>query len=150
MRALKALIICCLSLTAYLADAKEQGSEYQTITISPKMDEVILKDNFGEDTLTVQTIDDFNLRLKSFNESAQALGLKGKIESCDTLIDIPGGMNHSYGAFCTLLQGKKRIPIQVCNDDMVGDFALNHPYRNEMDKTKNDLIMFVVSNCLGG
>jgi len=57
-------------------------------------------------------------------------------------------MNHSYGGFCSLTQGKKKRNVFICNDEMVGHFALYHT--SVTVESKAELIKFVASNCIGG
>jgi len=122
------------------------------------MDAVLVEDNQGgpNSTLVVHTEKDNNERTHSFNRDIKALGIVGKIENCSLLIDVPAGtMNHSYGGFCSLRHGNKKINVHICNDDMVGHFALYHDsvmtyHASIAISSKAALIKFVVSNCIGG
>jgi hypothetical protein len=149
-------LVCCIF--AFVASHSALAQEKFSIEINQKMDSVLVEDNRGgpNSTLVVDTQKDSNERRLSFNRDIKALGIVGKIDNCSLLIDVPAGtMNHSYGGFCSLRHGNKRINIYICNDDMVGHFALYHD-NVMMDHgriaitSKETLIKFVVSNCLGG
>jgi hypothetical protein len=123
-----------------------------SIEINKQMDAVLVEDNRGgpNDTLVVHTEKNSNKRKSLFNRDIKALGIIGKIDNCSLLIEVPAGtMNHSYGGFCSLTQGKKKRNMYICNDEMVGHFALYHAASVTI-ASKNELIKFVVSNCIGG
>lgn len=143
------LFITLLSISSQVK-AAEQLQDSSTIIISAARDSVVLQGRYGDKKLSVTIPDNPNERLKSFNKSAKEIGLKGEFVSCHALIDIPGGQNHSYGGYCTLVQDKKKLALQVCNDDMVGHFAIYHSQDNLLMQDRATLINFVVSNCFGG
>jgi hypothetical protein len=135
------------------ASNSASAQEKFSIEIPQKMDAVTVEaKQFGvtsNNDLTVYTEKDSNERTRSFNRDVKALGIIGKIHNCSLLIDVPAGtQNHSYGGFCSLTQGKKKRDVYICNDDMVGHFALYHA--SVTINSKAALIKFVVSNCIGG
>ena len=149
-------IICYIFV--FVASSSALAQEKFSIEIRQKMDAVLVEDKQGgpNSTLVVHTEKDTNERTPSFNRDVKALGLAGKIDNCSLLINVPAGTkNHSYGGYCSLRHGNKKINVYICNDDMVGHFALYHDsvmmYRaNVAIISKEMLIKFVVSNCIGG
>ena len=113
---------------------------------------IVENKQFGQtsnNNLLVHTVEDSNERTPSFNRDVKALGIIGRIDNCSLLLDVPAGSkNHSYGGFCSLMQGKKKRNVYICNDNMVGHFALYHG--SVTINSKAALIKFVVSNCIGG
>jgi uncharacterized protein len=98
----------------------------------------------------IVTLHDPNYRISSFNEDLSKRN-EGKIVGCYMLIDVPVGTahgNHSYGGFCTLINGSKKTNVLICNDDMVGNFQMFEI--NKATPEKKDLIEFTISNCYGG
>jgi hypothetical protein len=75
----------------------------------------------------------------------------GEIIVCQRLVDLPVGFahsNHSYGGHCTLEDGSSRKPVMICNDEMVGHFAIQAlRFGVEAD---DKLIDFTGRNCFGG
>lgn len=137
---------------ALVASNSVLAQERFSIEIPSQMDAVsVEKERFGRTsstTLFVRTIEDSNKRTPSFNQNIKALGIIGKIDSCSLLIEVPAGKNQSYGGFCSLIRGKKKRNVYICNDDIVGHFALYHA--SVTSEAKHTLIKFVVSNCIGG
>lgn len=95
-------------------------------------------------------ISDPNQRNESFNSNLKRRGLKERITKCTSLIDVPVGTahgNHSYGGLCTTAEGRKKMRVMICDDEMIGHFELKKVQR----KVKmQELVDFVVSNCYGG
>lgn len=92
-----------------------------------------------------------NARIGSFNKSLAAAKTPGTILGCSALIDLPVGTasgNDSFGGLCTLAADGKRSEVQICDDDMVGHFAMQpaDPAR----RTDAALIEFTNANCYGG
>jgi hypothetical protein len=138
-----------LLVTSHAALAQESFS----VKMPQQTDRVTVEHgSFGRiltSDLFVNTEKDSNKRNPSFDRDIKELGIKGKIANCSLLIDIPAGSeNHSYGGFCSLEQEGKKRDIYICNDNMVGHFALYHS--SVTIKHKPHLIKFVVSNCIGG
>ena len=71
---------------------------------------------------------DVNARTESFNKRITSQGIKGEIVGCALLIDVPVGTahgNHSYGGYCIFADGAgKRRNVEICNDEMVGQFQI--------------------------
>ena len=94
-------------------------------------------------------INNQNERNDSFNRAIERNGKTGKITQCKILIDVPVGTahgNHSYGGFCTLVDGSASNVI-ICDDDMVGHFKMEPSDRKP---TMQRLVDFVAKNCYGG
>ena len=94
---------------------------------------------------------DASVRIDSFNTSIVAHKQSGKIVGCFKLIDLPTGTangNHSFGGLCRLQTGATHGDVKICNDDMVGHFAMEpaDPGK-ESDKS---LVDFVNAHCFGG
>lgn len=143
----KSIAIIVILFSVCQSWAAEDKAETHTISISPKLDAVII-DQSGEG-ISVETVKNSNERLKSFNENAKKMGLQGKIESCDMLIKFPGWHGYgNYGAYCKLAQGKRKLDVELCDDDMVGYFVIKHT--SVMMQDKASLIKFVADNCFGG
>lgn len=90
-------------------------------------------------------------RINAFNASLAEHQFNGKIIGCSKLLDLPVGTahgNHSFGGLCTLEQNTKRKAITICNDAMVGHFAVNVVGSNI--PTDQDLIDFTNKQCFGG
>jgi len=66
-------------------------------------------------------------------------------------VNLPAGTargNHSFGGICRLDDGRSRTDVLICNDDMVGHFAMD---RIEVDReTDKALIDYVNTKCFGG
>lgn len=87
-------------------------------------------------------------RVSKFEADARRRGIAGQIE-CSLVIDIPIGTvtgNHSYGGLCILRQGSTRTPVAICNDELVGHFAMSW----NPAFTKERLAKFVADQCFGG
>jgi hypothetical protein len=90
-----------------------------------------------------------NSHVASFNASLKARKIP-RVETCTLLIDLPVGTahgNHSFGALCRQRYGHKIRSVFVCNDEMVGHFALDVVPNNA---SKDALITFIATNCYGG
>ena len=120
-----------------------------TFTISPDMTSVSDGiQSYGVSTLPEKSIPS---RTLSFNKSGKFAGFKGKLSNCRGLIDVSvgvGGGNNSYGAFCTAKRGNIDTSVAVCDDEIVGHFAVENLTSD--DTNKQHLIEFIMSNCVGG
>lgn len=94
---------------------------------------------------------DPNSRIESFNQSLSEQKRSGKIIGCRKLIDLPVGTangNDSFGGYCVLEDQARRTDVRICNDEMVGHFAIEPAdLRTESDKA---LIDFTNDQCFGG
>lgn len=103
----------------------------------------------GKSCRSVVTYRDTSARITSFNQSLKANGIGGSVIGCNKLIDLPVGFrdsNHSFGAYCTLQSGEGRKAVKVCNDDMLGRFAIA-PVSAGTDAELRD---FTNDRCYGG
>lgn len=98
---------------------------------------------------------DPNARLKSFNHDIHGIGVAGEIKSCKLLVVLHADGRDGddfYGGYCTLVQqnGQRKL-VAICDDNMVGHFALYHSYGYEAPSVDADfLVSFVQNNCEGG
>ncbi|WDS35817.1 lysozyme inhibitor LprI family protein [Pseudoxanthomonas sp.] len=95
----------------------------------------------------VVTYRDPNVRIDAFNQLLRENDHEGKIIGCRTLIDLPAGTangNHSFGADCTLETQSTRTAVKLCNDEMVGNFAIE-PI--EGDENTRTLVQFTRDRC---
>jgi uncharacterized protein YecT (DUF1311 family) len=106
---------------------------------------------FGSSCRGVVYYRDPTERMDSFNKKL-ALHQRGtRIIGCDRLIDLPVGYansNHSFGGYCTTLDGSSRSRVMICDDEMIGHFAMQQVGEDEGDDKK--LIDFTDQNCFGG
>ncbi len=78
------------------------------------------------------------------------LGTSAEIRECTHVIDQAVGTangNHSYGAICKVQIGKSVHPAMVCNDLMVGHFAIS---AGTFAMADDDVADFTRRNCYGG
>jgi uncharacterized protein len=107
--------------------------------------------NSNKDCVNVVSYRDPAIRIDSFNQSLAAHKKNGKIIGCSKLVNLPVGhanSNNSFGGICTLQDGAQRQNVTICNDDMVGHFAMQ-PTAPQDIPGKN-LIDFTYDNCFGG
>jgi len=94
---------------------------------------------------------DPSFRISSFNRTLLANRRSARVAGCDRLIDLPVGFansNHSFGGYCAVTDGPTRSRVMICNDDMMGHFAMT-PITNDVDGDQ-ELIEFTNQNCFGG
>lgn len=90
-------------------------------------------------------------RFDSFRRALASHGEKGRLLGCDRLIDLPVGTasgNHSFGASCTLQRGKARVSVMLCEDEMVGHYALREVKPGAV--STEQLVAFTDNECFGG
>jgi hypothetical protein len=88
-------------------------------------------------------------RQRSFEKNLRAAGWSGRLISCRMMTDVTSGKrgsNHSYGAVCDLVNGKHRATLLLCNDKMVGHFAMSTSFVEAPDW----IVRFTKNNCTGG
>lgn len=105
----------------------------------------------GNSCRSIVVLRDPNSRLQSFDQSMSDRNIDGKIIGCKKLIDLPVGTadgNHSFGGDCVLESHSKRTDIRICNDLMLGRFAIEPLERRE--EPDHDLIDFTNRQCFGG
>lgn len=94
---------------------------------------------------------DTAIRIDSFNRSLVQHKKSGKIIGCSRLVNLPvghAGSNNSFGGICTLQQGEQRKQVAICNDDMVGHFAMQPAM--PQDGSETHLVDFTHDRCYGG
>jgi uncharacterized protein len=99
---------------------------------------------------TVVSYRDPSFRLASFNQTLAEQRKPGRIIGCTMLIDLPVGTAHgndSFGGYCVLDEGAKRTEVKICNDEMIGHFALQTI--DPTSESKKALIDFTADQCLG-
>jgi uncharacterized protein YecT (DUF1311 family) len=93
---------------------------------------------------------DPSYRMASFNQSLVSNKRSARVIGCERLIDLPVGFansNDSFGGYCTIMDGTTRSRVVICNDDMIGHFAMKSLKENE--DTDRNLIDFTNENCFG-
>ncbi len=94
---------------------------------------------------------DSSKRISSFNDALVTRKLGARVIGCDRLIDLPVGYarsNHSFGGYCTIVEGRVRSRVMICNDNMLGHFAMRSIRDDE--EIDDNLIKFTDENCFGG
>lgn len=100
----------------------------------------------------VRTIEDPKIiieRTASFNKSLKHKGHTGVIKDCSDIYDFPVGIaggNHSFGSICTYKHDQTTEKVFVCNDIMMGHFAVLNKF-TDTDQWKAKAIY---ENCYGG
>jgi uncharacterized protein len=105
----------------------------------------------GSSCRSVVSYRDPNARIDSFNRSLAAQKKNGKIIGCSKLIDLPvgnAGSNDSFGGICIWQDGTKRTQVEICNDDMIGHFAVRAVDLKSI--SERGLIDFTNDQCFGG
>lgn len=83
-----------------------------------------------------------------FTESLNLVSPSARVLSCELMIDLPVGTargNHSYGAYCQVEVDGVRRSWVLCNDQMVGHFALA-----SFGPIRSQIAQFTYDNCTGG
>ena len=116
--------------------------------LSPAPDDLFPADGLFTDPITEAA--QISARVADFDRGLRDSGLPGRVRSCTMVVDVTQGRvssNHSYGAICSIqFSGKKAGDYLVCNDKMVGHFALTSSYVVARDWVAE----FVKKNCVGG
>jgi hypothetical protein len=105
-----------------------------------------------EPEFVVETITDaarVQERMAAFDRSLRDSGNAGRVRSCRMIVDVTKGLansNHSYGAICRIESAGASHEYFLCNDEMVGHFAL----ATRMVESREALADFVKWNCVGG
>lgn len=105
----------------------------------------------GKSCRSVLYYRDPSYRIASFNKTLASNKRSARVIGCDRLIDLPVGFansNDSYGGYCTVIDGATRSRVMICNDDMLGHFAIQ-PAKDGLDDDKK-LIEFTNEHCFGG
>jgi hypothetical protein len=82
-----------------------------------------------------------------FEQQLRKLGIQGTIISCTNVVNVAVGVrggNIAHGAICTWSAANKTVNALLCNDDMVGNFALSVSYARANDY----VAAFARDNCL--
>ncbi|CAH0235122.1 hypothetical protein [Pseudomonas brassicacearum] len=105
-----------------------------------------------ENESVVRTIEDQKViseRTEAFNKSLEHKGYAGAIKDCSDIYDFPVGVasaNHSFGSICTYQHDQATEKVFVCNDLMVGHFAMLY----EFTDTDQWQARAIFENCYGG
>jgi uncharacterized protein len=102
---------------------------------------------------SVQAYRDPNDHIDSFNQSFAGQKQSSRIIECHRLIRLsngnhigPGTGEQTFGGYCILQNGAQRQDVNICKDDMVGDFQ-TQPVKPQ-DMSDKQLIEFTY-NCSG-
>lgn len=88
-------------------------------------------------------------RVTAFQESLRDSDIPGRIRRCDMIVDVTDGRvssNHSYGAICVIQFDRKAREYLLCDDKLVGHFALASSFVSD----RGSVAEFVKDNCTGG
>lgn len=94
---------------------------------------------------------DATVRIRGFNASMRENHALGTIIGCDRLIDIAVGTahgNHRFGGYCTLRTGDRTRHVAICDDVMIGRFAIAPT--SVAQQSDGNLVQFTAENCPGG
>ena len=88
-------------------------------------------------------------RAKAFQKDfSRQLGLSVQVTDCTHMVQFAVGVrggNFFYGAICKVKAGGNERPILICDDVMIGNFALT----NNFAYTDASVADFTRSNCTG-
>jgi hypothetical protein len=93
---------------------------------------------------------DPNAQLRKFNKVLNSKRMP-PLRSCILLLDLPVGTangNHSFGGVCEQRVNHRINRLMVCQDEMIGHFALQPVDQREV--SKEELARFVAEHCYGG
>jgi hypothetical protein len=96
-------------------------------------------------TESAQVVD----RVAAFDRTLRDSGIPGRVRSCSMVLDVTEGRassNHSYGAICAIQFGGNSREYLLCNDQLVGHFALTSSFVVDRKWVAD----FVKHNCTGG
>ncbi|WP_308515500.1 hypothetical protein [Sphingomonas flavescens] len=88
-------------------------------------------------------------RIAAFDRDVRDSGIPGRVRSCRLITEVSLGRdqsNQSYGGICSIEFGKRRREYLLCNDRLVGHFALAADFVVSGEWVER----FVKSNCVGG
>lgn len=88
-------------------------------------------------------------RTAEFGKDLHSSGIPGRVQSCETIVDVSAGrsnVNHSYGAICKVVFKAEPRDYVLCNDAMVGHFAVAASFTYD----RAWVVRFVKNNCVGG
>ena len=87
-------------------------------------------------------------RLERFTEDLRRVSPSAQVLACELMVELPVGTargNRSYGAYCEVeVDGVQRSWV-LCNDDMVGHFALA-----SLNPARLRIAQFTYDHCTGG
>jgi len=91
-----------------------------------------------------------SVRIEKFANVMKKLGFNGEIRSCKLMVQqavgVRGG-NISYGAICTIHADNRLQEVMMCDDDMVGHYALK---ALTFVMSEDAVAEFTRKNCYGG
>lgn len=88
-------------------------------------------------------------QVREFEASVRRSGLPGRVLGCSHMVDVSPGRarsNHSYGGICKLALPRGAKDFLVCDDEMVGHFAIAATFAYD----RESVVRFVTNNCVGG
>jgi hypothetical protein len=111
-----------------------------------------LSSGAAEDRLVVNELTEATQvadRVAALDRDLRDSGIPGRVRSCTMIVDVTEGRassNHSYGAICMIQFGDKPREYLLCNDQLVGHFALTPSFAVDRSWVAD----FVKHNCTGG
>lgn len=89
----------------------------------------------------VDTPEEIEKIIKDFQESANITGLNIQVLACDNAVIFYGyenyGRDYSYGASCKVQIGEQKRTLFMCDDVMVGKFAIQTTGTRSKDWIRN-------------
>ena len=96
---------------------------------------------------TLSKADEIAKHAHEFEKDLRDFGVKGKLD-CSLMIELnEAPRDPSYGAVCKLSNGKESRPIMVCDDTMIGKFAVKF---SGFAESVEWLTIFTKANCSNG
>ena len=89
-------------------------------------------------------------RTAGFASHLRHLGFSGRLRACRNMMEVAVGVrggNLSYGAVCEIVVNGKASNVLLCDDNMVGHFALNG---GSFGMSEDSVAEFTKQNCYGG
>jgi hypothetical protein len=126
----------CAIPEAYCGESK-QSSPQPTETIE-----------VGEFTYPVDRLESRPSLISLFTRQAADTGIKIRIVSCEEIISITAGRDHSTAGLCRIEAGRKQQSIMICGDELAGHFELKATPPLKMGRRA--LATFLAENCVGG
>lgn len=104
----------------------------------------------GQNTcLDMLTLRDPNSQLANFNQLLAQSEQNGTLLGCSVATNIPAGDNDLFAANCTLESTTGRSNVQVCSNQMVGQFALEPAAAAYGEQATSQLLAFTQQRCAG-
>jgi hypothetical protein len=87
--------------------------------------------------------------LDNFQHQLSRIGSDSRIVACDHILELREanmGRDYSYGASCTISNGRQQMNVLMCDDNMIGKFTLG----GADSRTREGIGRFIRNNCPPG